>query len=126
MLLSAGCSIKSRISRGSRQAWRPSSLQLQCKLTDALTQLSAMLQDPSIDASAYTAASQAWAQGIGVQEINQLLALSTTASNGLANGLAANAQALLTVAQGLIQSAVTDAQHPADAQAALAACPAAA
>jgi hypothetical protein len=84
-----------------------------------------MYLDPSTDRSAYAAAAQEWAQGIGAQKINQLLALSTTASNGLANELAASAQALLTVAQGLIQNAVTDAQHLAEAQAALAACQAA-
>ena len=64
------------------------------QIVDELTQLSAMYQDPSVDGGAYAAAAQAWAQGAGVRGITQQLAQSTTASNGLANPLAANAQAL--------------------------------
>jgi ABC-type transporter Mla subunit MlaD len=71
------------------------------------------------------AAAEAWALGQGAQQINDLMAQSASASNGLASAIAANMQALLTVLQSLGQSAATDAQGLADAQAALDACNAA-
>jgi hypothetical protein len=45
------------------------------QIASELTQLSAMYQDPSIDGGAYAAAAQAWALGVGVQELNQQFAL---------------------------------------------------
>lgn len=103
-------------------AQAPELTPLATQVSDALAQLGTMYQDPSVDASSYAAAANAWAQTDGAQQLNDLLAQSPTASSGVAVPIVANMQALLAAAQGLAQTAAADAERLADAQAQFAAC----